>query len=283
LADAVADPVAIAYADLPGFPRPSVAGHAGRLVLGHLAGVPVAFMQGRAHLYEGAPADWPAVPVRTLAALGCDILLLTNAAGSLRPELGPGRIVLLADHINALGANPLTGPNDDVAGPRFPDMSGVYDAELRAELRTTAATLGLDLAEAVYLATPGPSFETPAEIRAMRALGADLVGMSTVPEAIVAHHAGLRVAGLSVVTNFAAGLNETALSHAGTLEHGQRAGRDLGRLLTAWLAARGQGQAHGSPPTAADRADPLAPAPAAGDHRATAGADRPSTRRDPPR
>lgn len=231
----LADAVAIPYAELPGFPSTSVPSHAGRLVIGRVEGRAVAVLQGRAHLYEGTSAAWPRVPIRALKALGVRTLVLTNAAGSLRPEVGPGRICLIIDHINALGVNPLTGPNDDEAGPRFPDMSEVYDAALRQDLAAHAAREGIDLARGVYLATPGPSFETPAEIRAMRTLGADLVGMSTVPEAIVARHAGLRVAGLAVVTNLAAGLGEGALSHDETLSGARIASSDLGRLLRAWL------------------------------------------------
>ncbi|WGF90651.1 purine-nucleoside phosphorylase [Marinivivus vitaminiproducens] len=227
--------VAVPYADMPGFPTTSVPGHAGQLVLGRVEGTAVAVLQGRAHLYEGAPAAWPRVPIRTLKALGAGTILLTNAAGSLRSEIGPGRLCLISDHINGLGANPLTGANDDEAGPRFPDMSAVYDVALQQDFRRLAAEAGLDLAGGVYLATPGPSFETPAEIRAMRAIGADLVGMSTVPEAIVARHAGLRVAGLAVVTNLAAGLGNGTLSHEETLATAGAAAADLGRLVRAWL------------------------------------------------
>jgi xanthosine phosphorylase len=233
LADRLADPEAIPYADLPGFPLPTVPGHAGRLVVGGLGGVTVACLQGRVHLYEGRPAAAVNVPVRTLAALGCRTLVLTNAAGSLRPELPAGALCLISDHINMLGQNPLTGANDEAIGPRFVDLSEVYDGELRAAVRRTAAHLGVSLGEGVYLATPGPSFETPAEIRAFRTLGADLVGMSTVPEAISARHAGLRVLGLSIVTNLAAGLAAAPLSHAETLREAARAGAELARLLEA--------------------------------------------------
>jgi xanthosine phosphorylase len=232
LADALEDPVAIPYRELPGFPEPSVEGHGGRLVLGLLEGVPVACLQGRIHLYEGGPAAAIAVLPRTLLALGCEVLILTNAAGSLRPEVGPGRIALIDDHINMLGKNPLAGRNDPV-GPRFPDMSEVYDAVLGDRALAVAARIDLDLARGVYLATLGPSFETPAEIRAFRALGADLVGMSTVPEAIAARHCGLRVLGFSIVTNLAAGIAAQALSHEETLREASRAAHDLERLLRA--------------------------------------------------
>jgi xanthosine phosphorylase len=234
LADALQDPVAMAYADLPGFPRPTVEGHDGRIVLGRLEGLPVACLQGRVHLYEGVPAGVVNVLVRTLKALGCEILVLTNAAGSLRTEIGAGAIALITDHINMLGQNPLVGANDDAIGPRFPDLSEVYDPALREQLARIAGGLGIELASGVYLAVLGPSFETPAEIRAFRALGADLVGMSTVPEAISARHAGLRVVGLSAVTNLAAGLAAGPLSHEETLGQASAAAAGLAKILRAF-------------------------------------------------
>jgi purine-nucleoside phosphorylase len=217
IADALEDATAIDYAELQGFPRASVEGHAGRLVLGRLAGVRVACLQGRVHLYEGVAAAAVNVLPRTLKALGCELLILTNAAGALRPELAPGTVVLIEDHINLLGRNPLVGVNDPAIGPRFPDLSEVYDRALRERLRGVAGRLGIELPGGVYLATLGPAFETPAEIRAFRVLGADLVGMSTVPEAVSARHCGLKVLGLSIVTNLAAGLAPQPLSHAETL------------------------------------------------------------------
>jgi homotetrameric cytidine deaminase len=235
IADALADATAIDYSDLPGFPRASIEGHPGRLLLGYLAGVAVACLQGRVHLYEGVPAPTVAILPRTLKALGCELLILTNAAGALRPELRPGSVVLIEDHINLLGQNPLVGASDPALGPRFPDMSEVYDRALCACLRGVADRLGIDLPGGVYLATLGPSFETPAEIRAFRALGADLVGMSTVPEAISARHCGLKVLGLSIVTNLAAGLAEQPLSHAETLAQAAGAAATLQRLLTGLL------------------------------------------------
>jgi xanthosine phosphorylase len=225
----------VAYAELEGFPVPSVEGHVGEVVAGRLAGVPLMCLRGRVHLYEGGPVHAVNGPIRALGELGVRLLVLTNAAGALTNRLEPGSVALIADHINMLGANPLTGPNDDDVGPRFPDMSAVYDPELRARARAAAARLGIGLEEGVYLATPGPSFETPAEIRAFRALGAELVGMSTVPEAISARHAGLRVLGFSAVTNQAAGLGGGTLSHAETLAQGAVAGRVLARLLEALL------------------------------------------------
>ncbi len=235
IAAAIENATAINYAALPGFPRPSVEGHAGRLVLGRLGGVEIACLQRRVHLYEGVPAAAVNVLPRTMKALGCEILILTNAAGSLRPEIEPGAIAVIEDHINLLGQNPLAGPNDAAVGPRFPDMSEVYDRGLRARTQAVAARLGIALCSGVYLATLGPSFETPAEIRAFRALGGELVGMSTVPEAISARHCGLKVIGLSIVTNLAAGLADHALSHDETLTVAAQAADRLQRLLLGLL------------------------------------------------
>jgi xanthosine phosphorylase len=236
-------PVALDYRDLPGFPRPSVPGHAGRLVLGRLAGVPVACLQGRAHLYEGGGAGPLNTLVRTLQAVGCRALILTNASGSLRPDLGPGSLVLVEDHLNLQGTNPLVGPNDDGVGPRFVDLSEVYSTRLRTALAAAAQALGMALARGVYLAVLGPAFETPAEIRAYRMLGADLVGMSTVPEAITARHAGLEVAALSVVTNLAAGLAGEPLTHAVTLTQSAAAAGRFGDLIEAALPEIARGLA----------------------------------------
>jgi xanthosine phosphorylase len=170
-------------------------------------------------------------PVRTLRQLGAEALFVTNAAGSLNPDVGPGRLMTIADHINLLGSNPLTGPNDDSVGPRFPSLRDAYDPELRAALQRAAQALDIDLPEGVYLATAGPSFETPAEIRAFRTLGADAVGMSTVPEVILARHAGLRVVGVSAITNLAEGMGGEELSHEQTLRNADVAARDLMRLV----------------------------------------------------
>jgi xanthosine phosphorylase len=235
LADAVQDAVAIPYAELPGFPVGSVAGHAGRLVLGTLAGTPVVVLQGRAHLYEGIPVADLAVPVRTVRALGAETLILTNAAGSLRAEVRPGQLMALSDHINLMGVNPLTGPNDDTLGPRFVGLGDAYDLELRAQLHAAAQAEDVALADGVYLAVSGPSFETPAEIRAFRTLGADAVGMSTVPEVIVARHCGLRVAAVSAITNLAEGLGDEVLTHEHTLANAATAARDLQRVLTRFV------------------------------------------------
>lgn len=230
LADRIADAVAVSYADLPGFPRPGVAGHAGRLVLGRLGGIEVACLQGRAHGYEGR-IDAMAVPVRTMKALGCDTLYLTCAAGSLDPAVGPGRLMTIADHLNLMGGNPLAGPNDEAWGPRFPPMADAYAPALRALQRDAAADLGLDLAEGVYAAFLGPTFETPAEVRMARTLGADAVGMSTVPECILARHCGLNVTATAVITNLGVGLSEDPVDHHQTLRAAAEAGESLQRLV----------------------------------------------------
>jgi len=229
VAAAVADAVAIPYAELDGFRAAAVPGHASELLLGTLAGVRVAVLNGRSHRYEGTSAEEIATPIRTLAALGVERLLLTNASGSLRPEVGPGALVAVTDNINALGFNPLVGPH-------FVPMRDAYDPGLRAELHAAAAASGTALHEGVYLATPGPSFETPAEIRAFRTLGADLVGMSTVPEVIVARHAGVAVAAVSVVTNLAEGLSDEPIGHAQTLEAAGRGAAELEPMIARWVA-----------------------------------------------
>jgi xanthosine phosphorylase len=236
VADAVEDATVIPYADLPSFPEPSVEGHAGRAVAGHIGDVPVVALQGRAHLYEGVDLDRIRIPVRALKAAGAEILVLTNAAGSLRADLGPGRLMLIEDHINMTATNVLTGPNDDELGPRFPSLRDAYDPQLRADMRVAAKDIGVDLTEGVYLAVNGPSFETPAEIRAFHTMGADAVGMSTVHETIAARHAGLRVVAVSAITNYAEGMGEEAVSHEQTLRDGARAGRDLGPLITRFVA-----------------------------------------------
>jgi len=218
-----------------------VEGHAGRLVLGNLAGVAVACMQGRVHLYEGHDAADLALPIRALRLAGCDILVLTNAAGSLNAEFLPGSLMMLTDHINMTGANPLIGANDERFGPRFPDMTVAYDRELRRSLAASATALGVTLHEGVYVALLGPNFETPAEIRALRTLGADAVGMSTVPECLVARHCGMRVAAISTLTNLAAGMTDEELSHEQSLAVGAEAAKDLGRLLPTFLESLSPG------------------------------------------
>jgi xanthosine phosphorylase len=239
LADALEDATSIGYGDLPGFPEPGVAGHGGRLVLGALGGLPVACLQGRRHVYEGGDPGAMRAPVRALRHLGAVALFATNAAGSLRPENPPGSLMAIADHINHLGVDPLSGPNDDGIGPRFPSLRDAYDPPLRGLLRECAGELDIALPEGVYLATHGPSFETPAEIRAFRTLGADAVGMSTVPEVILARHCGLRVAAVSAITNLAEGMGGEELSHEQTLRNADVAARDLVRLVTRFCEAFG--------------------------------------------
>lgn len=235
VADRIEGATAMPYADLPGFPLPSVEGHMGRLVLGRLGGQPVACMQGRVHAYEGNGFDALKTAIRALKLAGCDTLVLTCAAGSLRVEVGPGRLMAISDHINMLGANPLTGPNEDSFGPRFPSMTDAWDPALRALMRRRALELNIDLVEGVYAAYPGPSFETPAEVRMLKVLGADAVGMSTVPECIVARHCGLRVVGCAVITNLGVGLGDGPVDHDQTLRAASAAASDLERLLTGFL------------------------------------------------
>ena len=231
LVDELEDRVEIPYAEIPGWPVSTAVGHAGVLVLGTIAGVPIAVMRGRAHLYEGIGADRVAFGVRVLGRLGIRSLVVTNAAGGIDPGYRPGLLVLISDHVNLQGASALVGPNDDSLGPRFPDMSDAYDTELRARAREAAARLGIEVAEGVYGAWLGPQFETPAEIRFMRAVGADLAGMSTVQEVIAARHMGVRVLGISVVTNMAAGVLPEAIDHEAVLEVGARAAGSVTALL----------------------------------------------------
>ena len=230
-ADTLEEAVSIPYAEIPGWPQSTAVGHAGKLVVGRAAGVAVAVLAGRAHLYEGYTAQQAAFGVRTLGRMGVRSFVLTNASGGINEEFRPGTLVLLSDHINLMGQNPLSGPNDDSLGPRFPDMSEVYSKAYRAIARETARAMDLELPEGVYAALPGPSYETPAEIRYLRAIGADLVGMSTVPEAIAANHMGLRVLGISCVTNHAAGVVEQKLDHKEVLEVGERMKGTLSELL----------------------------------------------------
>ena len=233
LADRLQAASVLSYAELPGFPAPGVTGHAGRLVLGESGGLPVLLLQGRAHFYEGGRADAMRPAIETLAAIGCPALLLTCSAGSLRSEVGPGSLVSIGDHLGLAGLSPLIGE----AGPRrFVDMSEAYDRALRGQLRQAAQSSGVVLHEGIYAWFGGPQFETPAEIRAARLLGADLVGMSVVPEVILARHAGLRVAALAVITNLGSGMTTETLHHGQTLDAAARATADLTRLLDAFFA-----------------------------------------------
>ncbi|MFL5383402.1 MAG: purine-nucleoside phosphorylase [Longimicrobiaceae bacterium] len=232
LADEIEEPVSIPFGEIPGFPRRTqeLAGHAGRLVVGRFEGVEVAAMQGRFHLYEGWTPAEVALPVRALAALGSRTLLLTNAAGGLRPGMEPGDLMVIADHINLMGQNPLIGP----VAPgehRFPDMSDPYDREYRVAAEAAALELGIPVTQGVYAALPGPSYETPAEIRMLARLGADAVGMSTVPEVLVARAVGVRCLGISCITNLAAGLGGATLSHAEVMEVGERVRDRLAALV----------------------------------------------------
>jgi purine-nucleoside phosphorylase len=231
LADAVENRVEIPYGEIPGWPVSTAVGHAGVLVLGHLGGVPVAVLRGRAHVYEGIDADRVVFGVRVLGCLGVRSLVVTNAAGAINEAYRPGMLVSISDHVNLMGTSPLVGPNDEALGPRFPDMSDAYDPELRRQAREAADTLGLELPEGVYAAWLGPQFETPAEIRFMRAVGGDLAGMSTVPEVIAARHLGIRCLGISVVTNMAAGVVPERIDHSVVLEVGARASGSLTALL----------------------------------------------------
>ena len=245
-AERVENPVAVAYAEIPHFPRSTVVGHAGRLVLGQIGGTAVAVMQGRVHAYEGYAVSDVVFPTRVLGLLGCRTLVVTNAAGGISPAYRTGQLVLISDHINFTGTNAALGPNEPRfgmragAGERFFDMGSAYSPRLRGLARAAAARHGLDLPEGVYLAVLGPSFETPAEIRAFRTLGADLVGMSTVHEVIVARHMGLEVLGISLVTNPAAGLAAEPIDHNEVMEIGRRSVARFGALVAAILPEMGQ-------------------------------------------
>jgi purine-nucleoside phosphorylase len=217
-ADEFADATKIPYAGIPHFPRSTAIGHAGNLVIGKADGVEVAGMQGRVHLYEGYSVNEVAFPIRVFARMGVKAVILTNAAGGIKREFVQGRLVVISDHINLQGVNPLSGPNDERFGLRFPDMSVAYDRRFREMTVGESNRLGIGMYEGVYAALAGPSYETPAEIRYLRAIGADLVGMSTVPEVIAARHAGIRVLGISCVTNAAAGILDKPLNHLEVLE-----------------------------------------------------------------
>jgi purine-nucleoside phosphorylase len=230
-AASVGGAVAIPYEEIPHFKKVSVAGHAGRLVLGSVGNAATAVLQGRYHYYEGHAIEDVVFPVRVLGKLGVESLLLTNAAGGIGRELGPGDLMVIRDHINLMGLNPLRGANDERLGPRFPDMSAVYDPAFQEIIAAAEAEIGRQPKRGVYLALSGPSYETPAEIRMLAALGADAVGMSTVPEAICARHLGLRVAGISCVTNLAAGISPQPLSHQEVTETAERVKNDFIKLL----------------------------------------------------
>ncbi|WP_404329173.1 purine-nucleoside phosphorylase [Mesobacillus maritimus] len=218
LADEIENPVKIPYSDIPDFPVSTVEGHAGQLVFGTLNGVVVAAMQGRFHFYEGYSMDKVTFPVRVMKELGIEHLIVTNAAGGVNESFSPGDLMLISDHINNMGTNPLVGPNDAELGPRFPDLSEAYSKDLRKLARDTASRLDIAVQEGVYVGNSGPVYETPAEVRMLRILGGDAVGMSTVPEVIVARHSGMKVLGISCISNMAAGILDQPLSHDEVIE-----------------------------------------------------------------
>jgi len=230
-ADEFSSATKIPYAEIPYFPRSTAVGHAGTLVVGKVGRIPVCGMQGRVHLYEGYSVKDVAFPIRVFARMGVKAVILTNAAGGIKREFVQGKLVVLKDHINLQSANPLSGPNDERFGPRFPDMSSAYDRRFREMAVGEGNRIGIGTYEGVYVALPGPSYETPAEIRYLRTIGADLVGMSTVPEVIAARHSGIRVLGISCVTNAAAGILDQPLDHKEVLETAERVkGQFIGLL-----------------------------------------------------
>jgi purine-nucleoside phosphorylase len=234
-ADSLTDAARVPYAEIPSFPQSTAIGHAGRMVVGNAGSVAVAAMQGRVHLYEGYSAREITFPIRVFARMGIRAVILTNAAGGMNLSYSQGALVLIRDHINLQGTNPLIGHNDDRFGPRFPDMTRAYDPQYRAIAKEEARNLNLILEEGIYAALPGPSYETPAEIDYLRRIGADLVGMSTVAEVIAARHMGLKVLAISCVTNMAAGILDQPLSHSEVMETGERVKSTFEALLRAVL------------------------------------------------
>lgn len=241
LADELVDPVAIPFAELPGWPAATAPGHVGRLLLGRLEGIPVAMLQGRLHLYEGHDPGLVVQPVLLMGRLGARIVVLTNAAGGVDPGFGPGTLMIINDHINLTGRSPLVGPNADAIGPRFTDLTDVWSPRLGARLREAFVAEGVDHTEGVYAGLLGPSYETPAEVRMLRALGADSVGMSTVLEAIAARWAGIEVCGVSLVTNAGAGYSGQPLTHEEVLESGAIAGPHLARVIRRFVGTLADG------------------------------------------
>ena len=233
LAKQVQNPVALAYGDLPGFPVLTVAGHAGQLITGSLNGVPVIVLNGRKHFYETSDATPLKTMIRAVQAAGVETLFLSNAAGSLRPHIGVSELMLITDHINFMGLNPLVGPNDEAFGPRFFSLTDAWDPGLRTKLLAVAQAAGVTLHQGVYVAFRGPSFETPAEIRAVQGWGGDAVGMSSVPDCLIARHCGLKVVGVSCITNMGAGLSAENLTHSHTLENAGKGAGAFERLVLA--------------------------------------------------
>lgn len=234
-ADRVQTVTTIKYADIPGFPQSTVAGHAGQLLIGDIEGVPIFCMQGRMHLYEGYSPQELAIPIRTMKLLGIETLVLTNAAGGLQRERPAGSLMIIEDHINFTGQNPLAGQNDERFGERFFDMSEAYDRDLQKLLLDASSREQIDVYKGTYLQVIGPNFETPAEVKMFAKLGAHAVGMSTVPECLVARHCGIRVAGLSLISNLAAGLSDTLLSHEEVFDEAKKAEENICRLLISFL------------------------------------------------
>ena len=235
LAEQIQQPTSIPYQAIPGLQTGSVAGHASLMVMGHLNGVPVVCMRGRLHLYEGAQPESIRIMVRLMKHMGCRTLLVTGAVGSLNEDVGAGEIVMITDHINFQPINVMAGHNDESEGPRFFSMENAYDMGLQDIMQEAANKLSITVNKGVYISVLGPSFETPAEIRAFKLLGADVVGMSVVQEVIAARHCGLKVIGLAAVTNLAAGLNQEAITHEGTLHYGQQAARKMTKLVTEFV------------------------------------------------
>jgi purine-nucleoside phosphorylase len=229
--------VAIPYTDIPGFIPPSVEGHKGRLILGHVKGVPTAVLQGRIHYYEGHSMATVAHPVRTAALLGCEIVMLTNSAGGLDPSMRPGDFMVIDDHINLMGDNPLKGPNIEAFGPRFPDMTEAYDRKLSGAMAEILTKMGVKHYRGVYCGVSGPTYETPAEVRYLQQLGGKAVGMSTVPETIAANHLGIRVCALSCITNLAAGLSQNKLSHDEVTETARAVESKFGQFLVQFISS----------------------------------------------
>lgn len=240
IAEQLSNPITIPYQAIPGLHAGGVQGHASLLVLGYLGEMPVICLKGRLHLYEGASYESVRTLVRIVRQLGAHTLIVTGAAGSLVPEVGAGEIMMINDHLNFQPGNPLVGPNDESIGPRFVSMENAYDEEYRLIMARVAERLNINLPEGVYLSLLGPSFETPAEIRAFRTLGADAVGMSVAPEVIIARHCGMRVVGLAAITNLAVGLSSEKVTHEGTLQYGQISARKLTKLIPEFIKELGR-------------------------------------------
>ncbi|SDI30383.1 purine-nucleoside phosphorylase [Natribacillus halophilus] len=242
LADNIDADAVISYEDIPGFPASTVPGHDGKFVIGHLGDVPVIAMKGRFHYYEGYPMWKVVLPTRVISALGVETFVVSNAAGGVNTSFSPGDLMVIADHINQMGDHPLIGPNNDEIGPRFPDMSSAYDEALIDIAEQEAKAMELSLQRGVYAATTGPTYETPAEVRMFRTLGADAVGMSTVPEVIAARHAGSRVLGISCISNAAAGILDQPLSHEEVIETTEKVTANFMELVTRIITRVGKGE-----------------------------------------